>query len=116
MSWLAFCISTCPRGTTLGMKGQEHYDKAEERRGGAQAACTGDDQDTAAAWAAVAAWAITGPTRIGVRSPRPGSSRRECPNPGFRASARCPDPDPAKPGHPLTALPRSRPAVPRRQG
>lgn len=60
MSRLAFCISICPRGTTLGMKGQEHYDKSEEFAAEAhKPLAQDDDQDTAAAWAAVAAWAIT---------------------------------------------------------
>ena len=74
MSWLAFCISTCPRGTTLGMKGQEHYDKAEEFAAEAhKPLAQDDDQDTAAAWAAVAAWAIT----------ETGPDRREIPAPGI---------------------------------
>jgi hypothetical protein len=60
MSWLAFCISTCACGTTLGMKGQEHDSKAEESAAEAhEPLAQEDDQDTAAAWAAVAAWAIT---------------------------------------------------------
>src|SRR5689334_20775736 len=60
MSWPAFCISSCPRGTTLGMNGQEHGGKAGESAAAAhQPLAPEDDQDTAAAWAAVAAWAIT---------------------------------------------------------
>jgi hypothetical protein len=42
------------------MKGHEHYGKAEESAAEAHKLhAQGDDQDTAAAWAAVAAWAIT---------------------------------------------------------
>jgi len=74
MSWPAFCISTCPCGTTLGMKGQEHHDKAEEFAAEAHRPLAREgDQDTAAAWAAVAAWAIT--------ETDPG--RREIPAPGI---------------------------------
>ena len=52
MSWLAFWISTCPRGTTLVMKGQEHYDKADEFAAEAHKPLAHEDgQDTAAAWA-----------------------------------------------------------------
>jgi hypothetical protein len=66
------CISTCPCGTTLGMKGHEHHDKAEESATEAhKPLAQGDDQDTAAAWAAVAAWAITdaGPDRREIVPP-----------------------------------------------
>ena len=72
MSWLAFWISTCPRGTTLVMKGQEHYGKADEFAAEAhKPLAQEDDQDTAAAWAAVAAWAITatGPDRREILAP-----------------------------------------------
>jgi hypothetical protein len=68
MSWLAFCISICPRGATLGMKGQEH-DKAEEFAAEAhKPLAQEDDQGTAA----FAAWAITetGPDRREIPAPR----------------------------------------------
>ena len=74
MSWLAFCISTCPRGATLGMKGQDHDGTAEEFAAEAhKPLAQEDDQDTAAAWAAVAAWAIT----------QTDPDRREIPAPGI---------------------------------
>ena len=76
-------------------------------RGGAQAACPGGRPGHGRAWAASPPGPSPRPARIGVRSLRPGSSRREYPDPGFRASARCPDPDLAKPGHPLAGLPIS---------
>jgi hypothetical protein len=41
------------------MEGQEHDGKAEECAAEACKPLAEDDQDTAAAWAAVAAWAIT---------------------------------------------------------
>ena len=73
MSWLALCISTCPRGTTLGRKGQEHDDKAEEFAAEAhKPRAPEDDQDTAAARAAVAAWAITETDPDRSEIPAPG--------------------------------------------
>ena len=56
------------------MKGQEHDDKAEEFAAEAhKPRAQEDDQDTAAARAAVAAWAIT----------ETGPDRREIPAPGI---------------------------------
>ena len=88
------------------MKRQNHIDKAEEEFAAEARKLLdqADGQDTAAVWAAVAAWAAAGPAGNGPRTPRPGSSRRDCPSPGCRASARCPDPNPVKPGHPLAGL------------
>ena len=100
------------------MKGQQHDGKADEFAAEAhRPLAQDDDQDTAAAWAAVAAWAITAT----------GPDRREIPAPLDRLSGSAQTPaswrrpaaltlTPANPGHPLAGLPRSRPAVPRRQG
>jgi hypothetical protein len=88
MKLARFCISTCPRGTTLGMKGQEHYDKAEEFTAEAhKLPGRRDGQDTAAAWAAVAVWAITeaGRDRRGIPAPRivpPGVPKPRLPGVG----------------------------------
>ena len=97
------------------MKRQEHTGTADEFAAEAhQLLGQRDGQDTADYAAAVAA-AIKAASVGGNRrkSPRPGSSRRDCPSPGYRASARCPDPNlprspatrwpgfrmPARPGH-----------------
>ena len=54
------CISPCPRCTTPGMQGQQHDGTAEDFAAKAHKPhAQDDDQDTAEAWAAVAAWAIT---------------------------------------------------------
>ena len=106
MSWLALCISTGPRGTTPGLKGQEHDGKTEEF---AAEATSRLHKTTTRTRPLPGSPSPPGPSprppRIGVTSPRPRSSRRECPDPGSRASARCPDPDPAEPSHPPAGLP-----------
>jgi len=82
MRWLAFCISTCPPGTTPGMKGQEHDGKAEEFAAEAHKPLAQDDnQDTADAWAVVAAWVITetDPDRRAI--PAPGITPPGVPKP-----------------------------------
>ena len=81
------------------MQGQEHDGTADEFAAAAhKPLAQDDDQDTAAAWAAVAAWAITatGPDRREI--PAPGIVPPGVPDPGFRASARCPGPAPGERG------------------
>jgi hypothetical protein len=64
-----------------------------------------DSQDTAAAWAAVAAWAAGAEAgREPPESLAPGIVPPGVPSLGFRASARCPGPDPARPGPLLAGL------------
>ena len=88
MSRPTFCIPTCPRGTTRGMKGQQHHGTADEFAAKAhKPLAQDDDQDTAAARAAVAAWAITetDPDRRDIPAPGivpPGTPKPRVPGVG----------------------------------
>ena len=89
------------------MKGQHDTGKADEFAAEAHELLSQrDGQDTADYAAAVAA-AIKAASAGRERPEIPPSwiVPRDCPSPGCRASARCPDPSPAKPGRPLAGLP-----------
>ena len=75
------------------MKGQEQYDKAEEFAAEAhKPLAQEDDQDTAAAWAAVAAWAITETDPDRREIPAPGIVPPGVPRPRFPGVGPLPGP------------------------